>query len=153
MAVEPQAVWWGSANWTQLSPSHLEVGFARDDPALVREAADFVADVIAVSEPVDITCVGPEPNLVPAEFDDAAMAEAAYDTSPISKGWTREEGRPVHYPRPRDRARRGVCWTKRGPNMALTGQDRDDVIRGLRAKSWSLDRQAPGCAAVGRDGP
>ena len=117
---EPQAVWWGSANWTQLSPSHLEVGFARDDPALVREAADFVADVIAVSEPVDITCVGPEPNLVPAEFDDAAMAEAAYEnTSPISKGWTREEGRPVHYPRPRDRARRGVCWTKRGSEYGV----------------------------------
>ena len=72
-------MWWGSANWTQLSPSHLEVGFACDDPALVRDAADFVADVIAFSEPVDTTCVGPEPNLVPAEFDDAAMAEAAYE--------------------------------------------------------------------------
>jgi hypothetical protein len=83
----------GIGELDQLSPSHLEVGFACDDPALVREAADFIADVIAVSEPVDTTCVGPEPNLVPAEFDDAAMAEAAYDTSPISKGWTREDAR------------------------------------------------------------
>jgi hypothetical protein len=72
----PQAVWWGSANWTALSRSHLEVGFFCNDPALTRDAADFVADVIAFSEPVDTTCVGPEPNLVHVEFDDAAMAEA-----------------------------------------------------------------------------
>ena len=74
---EPRAVWCGSANWTRRSQSHLEVGFACDDPALVSEATDFVADVIAFSEPVDTTCAGPEPNLVRVEFDDAAMAEAA----------------------------------------------------------------------------
>lgn len=74
---EPQAVWWGSANWTESARSHLEVGFACDDPALAREAADFVADVIAFSEPADTACPGPEPNLVRAEFDDEAMAEYA----------------------------------------------------------------------------
>lgn len=73
---EPRAVWWGSANWTRRSRSHLEVGFACDDPALLGEAADFVADVIAFSEPVESTCAGPEPNLVRVEFDDDAMAEA-----------------------------------------------------------------------------
>ncbi len=74
---EPRAVWWGSANWTRRSLSHLEVGFVCDDPALVEEATEFVATVIAFSEPVESTCAGPEPNLVRVEFDDAAMAEAA----------------------------------------------------------------------------
>lgn len=73
---EPRTVWWGSANWTVRAGSHLEVGFACDDPTLVEEATAFVADVIAFSEPIDTTCAGPEPNLVQVEFDDAAMAEA-----------------------------------------------------------------------------
>lgn len=74
---EPHTVWWGSANWTKRSQKHLETGFVCDDPALVREATDFVAEVIAFSEPVGTTCAGPEPNLVRVEYDDAAMAEAA----------------------------------------------------------------------------
>jgi hypothetical protein len=74
---EPRAVWWGSANWTRRSQSHLEVGFVCDDQALVEEATEFVASVIAFSEPVQSTCAGPEPDLVRVEFDDAAMAEAA----------------------------------------------------------------------------
>lgn len=73
----PQAVWWGSANWTEGSRSHLEVGFWCDDPALAREATAFVSDLIAFSEPVGSTCAGPAPNLVTVEFDDEAMAEAA----------------------------------------------------------------------------
>ncbi len=71
----PEAVWCGSANWTEASRSHLEVGFFCDDPSLVREAGDFVADVIAFSEPVGTTCAGPEPNLVWVGFDDEKMAE------------------------------------------------------------------------------
>ena len=74
---EPRTVWWGSANWTEMARSHLEVGFACDDPALAEQAADFVADVIAFSEPVTTTSPTPKPNLVRVEFDDAAMAEAA----------------------------------------------------------------------------
>ena len=74
---EPRTVWWGSANWTPRSSKHLEVGFACNDPALTQEATDFIADVIAFSEPVDTTCAGPGPNLVRVEFDDAEMAEAA----------------------------------------------------------------------------
>lgn len=74
---EPHTVWWGSANWTNRSQKHLETGFVCDDPALVREATDFVAEVIAFSEPVGTTCAGPEPNLVRVQYDDAAMAEAA----------------------------------------------------------------------------
>jgi hypothetical protein len=52
----PQTVWWGSANWTNWSQKHLEVGFVCDDPTLAQEATDFVADVIAFSEPVGTTC-------------------------------------------------------------------------------------------------
>ena len=78
---EPQRVWWGSANWTDLSSSHLEVGFACDDPKLVHEAADFVTDMIAFSEPVTTQCPGPEPNLVAVDVDDAAMAEAAAESA------------------------------------------------------------------------
>ena len=73
----PQSVWWGSANWTRTSPSHLEVGFWSEDEHLVREATSFVEDLIAFSEPVGSTHPGPEPNLLSVDFDDEAMAEAA----------------------------------------------------------------------------
>ena len=79
---EPRTVWWGSANWTKLTRKHLELGFACDDADLVREATEFVSDVIAFSEPVDSVCVGPEPNLVGVEFDDAAMREALAEREP-----------------------------------------------------------------------
>ncbi len=72
----PQSVWWGSANWTERSRSHLEVGFMCNDPSLAGEATDFIADVIAFSEPVGTTCAGPEPNLLRVQYDDDAMAEA-----------------------------------------------------------------------------
>src|ERR1700730_7013904 len=60
----PQTLWMGSANWTQASSSHLEVGFACNDAKLVSDAADFVADMIAFSEPITSTSPGPEPDLV-----------------------------------------------------------------------------------------
>ena len=72
---DAHTVWWGSANWTGLSPSHLEVGFVCDDPSLVREATDFVAEVIAFSEPVGTTCAEPKSNLVRVEYDDASFWE------------------------------------------------------------------------------
>ena len=46
-----QVVWWGSANWTESSSDHLEVGFVSHDAELIDAATDFVADVIAFSEP------------------------------------------------------------------------------------------------------
>lgn len=74
---EPQRVWWGSANWTEASSSHLEVGFVSDDPKLVDEAEGFVADMIAFSEPMTTQCPGPEPNLVEVGYDNEAMAQWA----------------------------------------------------------------------------
>jgi hypothetical protein len=64
---------------TEKSRSHLEFGSLCDDPKFVWAAESFVADVIAFSEPVGTPCVAPEPNLVRAEFDDEAMAEACQE--------------------------------------------------------------------------
>jgi hypothetical protein len=74
---EPTMVWLGSANWTNSSSDHLEVAVASSDPELVRSAAEFVAEVIAFSEPADSQCVGPEPDLVGQVWDDEAFAQAA----------------------------------------------------------------------------
>jgi hypothetical protein len=70
-------VWFGSANWTNLSRTHLEVGIVCADPELVQEAQSFISDLMGFSEPVGTTHVGPQPNLLYMDFDDAAMAEAA----------------------------------------------------------------------------
>ncbi len=48
----------GISQWTVRAESHLEIGFACDDPTLV-EATAFVADVIAFSNHVDTTCAVP----------------------------------------------------------------------------------------------
>jgi hypothetical protein len=73
----PMALWWGSANWTGGSANHLEVGFLSHDAELIDAATDFVADVIAFSEPLGSEWAGPEPNMLSYEVDDAAMYEAA----------------------------------------------------------------------------
>ena len=75
-------MWWGSANWTNTAPAHLELGAWSTDPALVREATDFLGDLIAFSEPLGSTARDPEADLVRAEYDDAAMAEAMRDLEP-----------------------------------------------------------------------
>lgn len=90
----PQKVWWGSANWTDPSSTHLEVGFVSDDPKLVDNAADFVADIIAFSEPVTSTCPGPEPNLVEVAYDDEAMAHAAAEMDEAYEGYEDDEYEP-----------------------------------------------------------
>lgn len=88
---EPQRVWWGLANWTEASSSHLEVGFVCDDPKLVDEAADFVADMIAFSEPITTQCPGPEPNLVEVGYDNEAMAQAAAEMDEAHEGYDEYE--------------------------------------------------------------
>lgn len=72
----PHSVWWGSANWTRGTRSHLEVGFWSDDRDLTRTATAFVEDVIRFSEPVGQVSAGPKPNLLAVEYDDEAMWEA-----------------------------------------------------------------------------
>ncbi len=71
----PMALWWGSANWTEGSLNHLEFGFVSYDAGLLDAATDFVADVIAFSEPLGSECAGPEPNMLGYDVDDAAMPQ------------------------------------------------------------------------------
>jgi hypothetical protein len=77
LVFQPMALWWGSANWTESSSKHLEVGFLSHDAELLDAATDFVADVIAFSEPLGSECAGPEPNMLSYEVDNAAMREAS----------------------------------------------------------------------------
>jgi hypothetical protein len=65
----PRSLWWGSANWTEASRKHLEMGFWSDDQSLVHSATDFRGSVIEFSEPWDSECAGPEHDLVDVEFD------------------------------------------------------------------------------------
>lgn len=55
----------------------LEVEFLSHEAELIDAATNFVADVIAFSEPLGSECAGPEPNMLSYEVDDAAMYEAA----------------------------------------------------------------------------
>jgi len=65
----PHSLWSGSANWTEASRKHLEVGFWSDDQGLVHSATDFLGSVIEFSEPWTSGCAGPEPDLVDVEYD------------------------------------------------------------------------------------
>lgn len=87
----PTVVWWGSANWTESSSDHLEVGFVSHDAELIDAATDFVADVIAFSEPFDSDRAGPEPNMLGYEVDDAAMWEASENQRIAHEEWEAEQ--------------------------------------------------------------
>jgi hypothetical protein len=94
---KPQKVWLGSANWTEGSRSHLEVGFLSHDPEMLNAATDFVADVIAFSEPFDSDCAGPDPNMLPYEEDDAAMWEASENQRIAHEEWEAEQREAEDY--------------------------------------------------------
>ena len=72
----PISVWLGSANWTQYSRSHLEVGLWSSDQSLMEAAVEFIMAVVKISEPFGAGPGGPQPQFVEGEWDDAAMAEA-----------------------------------------------------------------------------
>ena len=86
----PMVAWWGSANWTEGSRNHLEVGTISRDAQLLSTATDFVADVIAFSEPLTSDCAGPEPNMLGYTFDDAAMWEASENQRIAHEEWEAE---------------------------------------------------------------
>jgi hypothetical protein len=71
----PLRTWMGSANWTATSPSHLEFGLWSDAPDLMARNTAFLLDLVRFSQPLDSTTAGPEPDLVAADWDDAAFAE------------------------------------------------------------------------------
>lgn len=73
----PDRVWWGSANFTTFSGSHLEMGTLSDDPALLEHALDYLIDLIRLSEPFDSVSYWPTPDLAAGTWDDDAFAELA----------------------------------------------------------------------------
>jgi hypothetical protein len=72
----PQRLWLGSANGTASSRSNLEFGIWLDDPALLRSATQFLAEVMRHSEELDPDAHDMEPELVEPDYDDVAFAEA-----------------------------------------------------------------------------
>ena len=72
---EPKRAWLGSANWTKHASQHLEFGLWTTDAVLVERTYRFVLDVIRFSEPFDTATDHPEPELIAAEWDDAAPHE------------------------------------------------------------------------------
>jgi len=63
-------------------PSSLEFGCWLDDPELLRQAKEFVSRVLRHSEDLDPDSDVMESELVGPEFDEQAMAEAAFLEGP-----------------------------------------------------------------------
>ena len=61
-------VWLGSANWTNQSYRHGEVGVWLDDAIIATQYASWLGTVIASSEPHTSTAVQPAPDLAEASF-------------------------------------------------------------------------------------
>jgi len=72
----PQVVWWGSANWTNLSPNHLEMATFSTDPLLCEKATEFMTGVLLLSEPLGSTSPIPFPDLALVEYDEEGFVEA-----------------------------------------------------------------------------
>lgn len=72
----PRRLWVSSANFTSSSRRSLEFGYWTEDPALVKGTERFLVKLIRSSEGLDPDADSFDPELVPVEFDDAAMAEA-----------------------------------------------------------------------------
>lgn len=75
LVFRPQRLWWGSANFTTFSQSHLEIGTLTDDPGLIEHAYRYLLDIIRLSEPFHSQTLWPTPDLAEAEWDDAAFEE------------------------------------------------------------------------------
>ena len=73
----PQQVWCGSANWTNASKMHLEMGQVCNDEQFLYHAADYLRTVIKQSEPTPSGCPGPEPSLVYVEEPDLSPEDIA----------------------------------------------------------------------------
>lgn len=69
--------WTGSANWTENSSRHTEVGLWIDDRAFAAMALDFIVGLIRDSEPMGSRAREPMPELAEADLDDDAFAEYA----------------------------------------------------------------------------
>jgi hypothetical protein len=75
----PARLWISSANFTRQSRRSLEFGYWTEDENLRDAAYSFVLKAIRFSEPLDSAADVLDPEFVPVDFDDAAMAEAIAD--------------------------------------------------------------------------
>jgi hypothetical protein len=82
----PERLWIGSANFTESSRSALEMGLWTDDSNLMAGARRFLLGLVALSEPLGTGPDTLDPELLPVEWDHAAMAEYL--------GELREDGYP-----------------------------------------------------------
>lgn len=73
---QPERLWLGSANWTNLSPKHLELGLWIDDARLLESATEYLADVIQFSEPLDAHADLPIPTISDVSPDVESWAAA-----------------------------------------------------------------------------
>lgn len=73
----PYRLWISSANFTASSRRSLEFGYWTEDPALLEGAERFLVRAIRSSENLNPEADSLDPEYVPVEFDDEAMAEAA----------------------------------------------------------------------------
>lgn len=64
----PQQVWCGSANWSNTSRLHHEMGLLCNDQQLLDQATDYLMMLIAQSEPTTSGCAGPEPSFVYVDY-------------------------------------------------------------------------------------
>ena len=70
----PEAVWFGSANWTGRSATqHLEMGAFTTDPAFIEGCLDYVSRVVLESEPLGSKHPTKQPEMQPIEWDDEAF--------------------------------------------------------------------------------
>ncbi|SDS83251.1 hypothetical protein SAMN04488570_2809 [Nocardioides scoriae] len=71
----PERLWVGSANFTQASRKSLEMGMWTADPELLKAARGWLLQLVEMSEPLRSPSDDSQPELVPVEYDDAAIAE------------------------------------------------------------------------------
>lgn len=69
--------WVGSANWTDKSREHREIGVWIDDREFAGHTLDFVAGVVLTSEPLGSHSTRPTPELGEGDLDDDAFADYA----------------------------------------------------------------------------
>ncbi|MFD4976263.1 hypothetical protein [Streptomyces sp. NPDC058424] len=78
----PERLWVGSANGTHRSRSSLEFGMWLDDPQALQAAEAFLVQLMAHSEALDPDSDLFEPELLPVDFDDEALADYLAEYSP-----------------------------------------------------------------------
>lgn len=72
----PKRLWLSSANFTSSSRRSLEVGHWTEEPAFIDAAERYLVRLMRSSESLDPDSDSFDPERVPVEFDDVAMAEA-----------------------------------------------------------------------------